>query len=212
RRSRPRTREGERERSNGGIPITSPDPGEPDPGEPRVAPLAAGAEDVEDGVEDIPHRGLARPPAAGLGRDVRLDQVPLGIGDVAGVVVRSHPISTMLSPRMFPLWDRQLETATPRRPGSGPANRQPPLFRGTLCRRMPARALVGVTGVEPEQDDADAGGEHQQPFAWLVPPGEQASRREYQRDRQDEQREQAVEPADIGLVELGQRAIDAAAL
>src|SRR5439155_14948169 len=73
----------------------------------QVTPLAAGAEDVEDGVEDVPHVGLARPPAAGLGREMRLDPFPLGIGDVARVMVRSHPISTMLSPRMFPLWDSQ---------------------------------------------------------------------------------------------------------
>ena len=31
----------------------------------QVSPLAAGAEDVEDGVEDVPHVGLAGPPAAG---------------------------------------------------------------------------------------------------------------------------------------------------
>src|SRR3982751_4703810 len=67
----------------------------------QVAPLAAGAEDVEDGVQDIPHLGLAGPPAAGLGREMRHDQVPLGIGDVAGVVVGCHTTSTMLSPRMF---------------------------------------------------------------------------------------------------------------
>src|SRR5512135_3504375 len=72
----------------------------------QVAPLAAGAEDVEDGVEDVPHPGLARPPAAGLGREVRLDQVPLGIGDVAGIVMRSHPSSTTLRLLMSPLWDR----------------------------------------------------------------------------------------------------------
>ena len=75
----------------------------------QVPPLAAGAEDVEDGVEDVPHVGLAGPSAAGLGRDVRLDQGPLGVGDVAGVVVRSHPIPTTHSPLMFPLWDRLLD-------------------------------------------------------------------------------------------------------
>src|SRR4051794_3817765 len=72
----------------------------------QVAPLAAGAEDVEGGVQDVPQVGFARPPAAGLGWEVRLDRAPLGIGEVAGVVVRSHPTSTTLNPRMFPLWDR----------------------------------------------------------------------------------------------------------
>src|SRR5512135_2595569 len=55
----------------------------------EVAPLAAGAEDVEDGVDDVPHVGLAG-PSAGVDGDVRLDQGPLRVRDVAGVVVRSH--------------------------------------------------------------------------------------------------------------------------
>ena len=45
-----------------------------------------------------------RPPR-GAGRDVRLDQGPLLVGDVAGVMVRSHTTSTSLGPRLFPLWD-----------------------------------------------------------------------------------------------------------
>ena len=45
-----------------------------------------------------------RPPGRS-GRDVRLDQGPLLVGDVAGVVVRSHTPSTSLDPLMFPLWD-----------------------------------------------------------------------------------------------------------
>src|SRR5262249_47947105 len=40
----------------------------------QVAPLAAGAGDVEDGVDDVPHVGLAWPTAAGLGRDAGRDQ------------------------------------------------------------------------------------------------------------------------------------------
>ena len=66
----------------------------------RYAPLAAGAEDVEDGVDDVPHVGLAGPPAGSDGREVRLDQGPLLVGDVAGVVVRSHPPSTSLGTLM----------------------------------------------------------------------------------------------------------------
>ena len=71
----------------------------------QVAPLAAGAEDVEDGVEDVPHVRLAGPPAAGFGGDVGLDQGPLGVGDVAGVMVCSHAITTSVTPGLFPLWD-----------------------------------------------------------------------------------------------------------
>src|SRR5271166_997959 len=74
----------------------------------QIAPLAAGAEDVEDGVEDVPYVGLAGPSAGVDRRDVRLDQGPLCVGDVAGIMVRSHPISTSLEPLLFPLWDRLL--------------------------------------------------------------------------------------------------------
>src|SRR5512135_1376733 len=72
----------------------------------QIPPLAAGAEDVEDGVEDIPHVGLAGPSAGVERRDVRLDQGPLCVGDVAGIMVRSHPVSTSLNPVLFPFWDR----------------------------------------------------------------------------------------------------------
>ena len=43
----------------------------------QVTPLAAGAEDVEDGVDDVPHVGLSGSPAGRSGRDVGLDQGPL---------------------------------------------------------------------------------------------------------------------------------------
>ena len=72
----------------------------------QVAPLASGAEDVEDGVEDVPHVGLAGPPAAGFGREVGLDQGPLGVGEVAGVMVRFSYHYYAVTPRLFPLWDR----------------------------------------------------------------------------------------------------------
>jgi hypothetical protein len=55
----------------------------------EVAPLAVGAEDGEDGVDDVPRVGLAG-PSAGVDGDVRLDQGPLRVGDVAGVMMRSH--------------------------------------------------------------------------------------------------------------------------
>src|SRR5208337_683632 len=74
----------------------------------QIAPLAAGAEDVKDGVEDVPYVGLAGPSAGVDRRDVRLDQGPLCVGDVAGIMVRSHTISTSLEPLLFPLWDRLL--------------------------------------------------------------------------------------------------------
>ena len=72
----------------------------------QVSPLAAGAENVEDGVEDIPHVRLAGPSAGVDRRDVRLDQSPLCVGDVAGIMVRSHLVSTSLNPVLFPFWDR----------------------------------------------------------------------------------------------------------
>ena len=76
----------------------------------QIAPLAAGAEDVEDGVEDVPHVCLAGPTAAGFGRHVGLDQGPLRVGDVAGVMVHSHTNTTLVTPRLFSLWDRLLES------------------------------------------------------------------------------------------------------
>src|SRR5205823_6615501 len=55
----------------------------------QVAPLAAGSQQVEDGIDDVPQVGLARPPA-GVDGDARLDQGPLFVGDVAGVGLASH--------------------------------------------------------------------------------------------------------------------------
>src|SRR5262249_56149755 len=62
----------------------------------EVAPVAAGAEDVEDGVDDVPHVGLAGPPAGSGGREVRRDQGPLLVSDGAGVVLSPHPLSPSL--------------------------------------------------------------------------------------------------------------------
>src|SRR6516165_4756874 len=75
----------------------------------EVTPLAAGAEDVEDGVGDIPQVGLSGSAAGADRREVALDQGPLRVSDVAGIMVCSHPISTSLDPVSFPLWDRLLE-------------------------------------------------------------------------------------------------------
>ena len=47
-------------------------------------PLAAGAGQVEDGVEDLPHVDLAGPPDVEDG-DQRLDDGPLLVGQVGGV-------------------------------------------------------------------------------------------------------------------------------
>ena len=70
----------------------------------QVAPLAAGAQDVEDGIDDVAQVGLAGPPA-GVDGDVRLDQGPLRVGDVAGVGLGSH---TPFYAARHPLWDRLL--------------------------------------------------------------------------------------------------------
>ena len=72
----------------------------------EIAPLAAGAEEVEDGIDDIPQVGRAGPTAAGFGRDVGLDQGPLGVGEVAGVMVPSDTFTTPDTPRLFSFWDR----------------------------------------------------------------------------------------------------------
>ena len=55
----------------------------------EIPPLAAGAKDVEHRVDDIPHIGFSGSPAGGDG-NVWLDQSPLRISDVAGIVVYSH--------------------------------------------------------------------------------------------------------------------------
>jgi hypothetical protein len=55
----------------------------------EVTPLAAGAEDVEDGIDDVPEVGLAGSPA-GVDGDVWLDQGQLRVSDVAGVSLSSH--------------------------------------------------------------------------------------------------------------------------
>src|SRR5262249_12379880 len=73
----------------------------------QVAPLAAGPQDVEGGVEDVAHRRLAR-PAAGVYGDQALDQAPLLIGQVAGVSLGSHTPFYGLAP---PLSDRQSAAA-----------------------------------------------------------------------------------------------------
>ena len=72
----------------------------------QVAPLAAGAEEIENGVEDVVQVGRAGPTAAGFGRDVGLDQGLLDVGEVAGVMVHSHSTTTTVRPRLFALWDR----------------------------------------------------------------------------------------------------------
>src|SRR3954447_20984306 len=74
----------------------------------EVPPRAAGAGDVEDGVEDVPRVDLARSPAAGADGVVGLNQGPLLVGEVAGVVVVFHTRSTSLGPQLFPLWDSLL--------------------------------------------------------------------------------------------------------
>ncbi len=74
----------------------------------QVSPLAAGAEDVEDGIYYVPHVRLSGPSPGRGGREVRLDQGPLHVGDVAGVVVRPHTPSTPLDAPMFPFWDSHL--------------------------------------------------------------------------------------------------------
>src|SRR5438093_1174477 len=67
----------------------------------QVAPLAAGPQDVEDGIDDVAQVGLAR-PSARVDGDEGLDQGPLRVGDVARVGLRSH--GALYAPG-HPLWD-----------------------------------------------------------------------------------------------------------
>ncbi len=55
----------------------------------QITPLAAGSEDVEDSADDISKVSLTRSFAVGNWMK-RLDQSPLGIGDVARVMVHVH--------------------------------------------------------------------------------------------------------------------------
>src|SRR5271157_6670197 len=55
----------------------------------EVTPLAAGPEDVEDGIDDVAQIGLAR-PSARMDGQVWFDQGPLGVGEIAGVGLGSH--------------------------------------------------------------------------------------------------------------------------
>ena len=69
--------------------------------------MAAGAEDEEDGVH-ADAIGGAGPSAAGLGGEMGLDQGPLGVGEVTGIVVRSHTPTPPVTPQLFALWDSHL--------------------------------------------------------------------------------------------------------
>ena len=73
----------------------------------QVAPLASGAGDVEDGIEDVPRVGRAGPSAAGLGGEVGFDHGPLGVGEVTGIVVRPQTPTTPVTPKLFPWWYSQ---------------------------------------------------------------------------------------------------------
>ena len=55
----------------------------------QIPPMAAHAEDGEDGIDDVTRVGLARSPA-GVNGDMRWEQSPLRVGDVAGRMVRAH--------------------------------------------------------------------------------------------------------------------------
>ena len=55
----------------------------------QVTPLTAGAEKVENGVDDLSQVGLAG-PSAGMDGEMGFDQNPLCIADVAGIGLCSH--------------------------------------------------------------------------------------------------------------------------
>src|ERR1019366_7829938 len=73
----------------------------------EVTPLAAGTQDVEDGIDYVAQAGLAW-SAAGVDGQLRLDQKPLRVGYVAGVGLCSHESFYASSP---PLMGQSLRPA-----------------------------------------------------------------------------------------------------
>src|SRR5262249_21898350 len=63
----------------------------------QVTPLAAGAQKVEDRVHHVTQGRLTR-SAARVDRDQRLDQGPLLVAHIAGVLIGSHPGNLRNSP------------------------------------------------------------------------------------------------------------------
>src|ERR1019366_1480978 len=66
----------------------------------EVTPLAAGTQDVEDGIDYVAQVGLAW-SAAGVDGQLRLDQKPLRVGYVAGVGLCSHESFYASSPPLM---------------------------------------------------------------------------------------------------------------
>lgn len=66
------------------------------------APLAPGAEDVEDRVDAGSHVGGSMTSTGHRGRDQRLDDGPLSVGEVIGVEWCSHAVTTPITAQMFP--------------------------------------------------------------------------------------------------------------
>lgn len=58
----------------------------------QLPPLAAGAIDIANGVEDLAHVGLAVASARARRRDHRRDDRPLLIADVAGIATTARPV------------------------------------------------------------------------------------------------------------------------
>src|SRR5262249_34516005 len=82
-------------------------------------PGAAVAVTVEDRIEDVPEVGLAGPPQVRGGREQRLEDVPLGIGQVTRIGFGSHLLSTYESA----LWNRLLHHSSITGPPGGTSTR-----------------------------------------------------------------------------------------
>src|SRR5262249_99836 len=98
--------------------------------------LAAGTQKVQDGIEDVTHVGLAR-SAARIDRDVWLDQGPLFIRYVTGIVCRSHPSKLGKHPLMGQSLSRSAVwkgSASPRSRSDTPSaiQAQDPLHQGKV--------------------------------------------------------------------------------
>lgn len=95
----------------------------------QVTPMAAGAEDEKDSVDNIAHLGGSGTPYGRGGREVGLNQSPSLVGEVARVVVGCHTTSAKLDPQLCPLvrqeslGEEEAKAETFRR---NPAGNQPP--------------------------------------------------------------------------------------
>src|SRR3954465_9243112 len=85
----------------------------------EITPLAAGPHEIQNGVHDVAHGGLARATSR-IDRDDGLDERPLAIGQVTRILLASHILFYAAAQREHPFSDRLLhrgDQAMPTSPG-----------------------------------------------------------------------------------------------